>query len=420
MRSPHKENPSLTKLSLNQFSGCAKIFHTNRGRLLPLYAFLLFRIFNNYLFIMMVPKQSQTMRYTANFTCPSGDMLINPSGEQMMYESNRSRSDSGTSGSSGSSRGSGKPPRRRSHRPRGCRGGSSRRRNNSADNANGKQPVKSSDPSTNKKVLTDNNKQESSTEKSSSTNDMDPFRQQNHYPIPEEFSFPSPQPKPPNLSRSYQDCHSQHGEESISLSAATAPSTDYSSNVGSSYDQYSSFYDQSHMSTEFPALLRSFSDSSSESAAMEQQKQLHSYNNILPPCAHITNTNGNNDNGYILPPLPSNAFENERIPSGRNPYALRLSTHPEGYYSQHSQPPLSHQHGYGYPTMTNPHFQQQASALQMPYSNHHNQQQQQQQQQHPPYDYHAERLEKQRQNVEGGSLFCTSPRSFLMGRKTEA
>jgi len=33
------------------------------------------------------------------------------------------------------------------------------------------------------------------------------------------------------------------------------------------------------------------------------------------------------------------------------------------------------------------------------------------------YEYRAERLEKQRQNVEGGSLFVTSPRSFLMGMK---
>jgi hypothetical protein len=31
------------------------------------------------------------------------------------------------------------------------------------------------------------------------------------------------------------------------------------------------------------------------------------------------------------------------------------------------------------------------------------------------FEYRVERLEKQRQNVEGGSLFVTSPRSFLMG-----
>jgi hypothetical protein len=243
---------------------------------------------------------------------------------------------------------------------------------------------------------------------------MDPFRQQNHFCSPvKEFSFPSPQPKPVSLSRSYQDCHFQRGEDNLSLSATTAPSTDYSSNGGSSHDQSSPFYYQSQMSIEFPAILQSFSDSSSEEAAMEQQKQLPKYNNILPPCAHSTNTNNNNGDGYILPPLPSNAFENDPIPSGPNPYALKLSTHPEGYYSQHPQPPLSRQHGYDYPTMPNLHFQQQPPSLQMPYDNHHNQQ-------HPPYDYHAERLEKQRQNVEGGSLFCTSPRSFLMGRKTEA
>jgi hypothetical protein len=354
---------------------------------------------------MMPPQQSHTMRYTANFSCPSGD--------QMMYESNRSRSDSGTSGSSGSSRGSGKPPRRRSHRPRGCRGGSSRRRTTSVDNANGKPPVKSNDPSTNNKVPIDNNKQNSRTEQSSSKNDMDPSRQHNHYSIPvQEFSFPSPQPKPSGLSRSYQDFHYQHGEDSISLPAATAPSADYSSNVGSSYDQSSPFYYQSQMSTEYPAILRSFSDSSSEEAAMEQQKQPSKYNNMLPPCARNTNTNGNNDNGYSLPPLPSNAFENEPIPSGPNPYALKLSTHPEGYYSQHPQPPVSRQHGYGYPTTANLQFQEQPPSLQMPYSNHHNQQ-------HPSYDYQAERLEKQRQDVQGGSLFVTSPRSFLMGRKTD-
>jgi hypothetical protein len=33
------------------------------------------------------------------------------------------------------------------------------------------------------------------------------------------------------------------------------------------------------------------------------------------------------------------------------------------------------------------------------------------------HDYRAERLQKQRQDVEGGSLFVTSPRSFLMGFK---
>jgi hypothetical protein len=385
-----------------------------------------------------------------------------------MYESNRSRSDSGTSGSSESSRGSGKPPRRRSHRPRGCRGGSSRRRINSLENANGKKPVKSgNDPSTtnntnntnnnnttnNNKVPIDNKNKKSRPEQQPqpfSKNDVNPSRQQKNYSIPvQEFSFPSPQPKAPGLSRSYnnKDCRFQHGEQdSISLSAATAPSTDYSSNAGSSYDQSSPFYYQSHESIEFPAILRSFSDSSSE-AAMEQHQhhqhhqhqQLPKYNsNMPPPCPRNTNTNTsrpNNDNGYILPPLPTNAFENDPIPSGPNPYALKLSTHPEGYYSQHpagaaqQQPPLSslssrqqQQQDYGYirPTMPNLQFQQQAPSLQMPYSNHHNQQQQQQHPSAASYDYHTERLEKQRQNVEGGSLFVTSPRSFLMGRKTEA
>ena len=33
------------------------------------------------------------------------------------------------------------------------------------------------------------------------------------------------------------------------------------------------------------------------------------------------------------------------------------------------------------------------------------------------HNYRAERLEKQRQTVVGGSLFVTSPRSFLMGLK---
>jgi hypothetical protein len=161
-----------------------------------------------------------------------------------------------------------------------------------------------------------------------------------------------------------------------------------------------------------------------------------------------------NDDGQILPPMPENAFQESRlIPTGPNPYALNLSVSVSSTFNPASmnynsgggalpissvlpisQPPTSsayvnrsRPHGILQPV---PHVRnnslQNINIGEIPFvsgkdvtfnvitenilimdiadqkDNH----------------YRNERLEKQRQGMAGGSLFATSPRSFLMGIKT--
>lgn len=413
-----------------------------------------FQILVDHLFIM----GDQTTRFTANYSYP-GVM------DQMsMCLSNRSRLDSGTSGSSDSSKESGKPPRRRSHRPRGCRGGSSRRsRNNSADekqaNSNNKRillPINNSqntgcdanninnDSQVN---TTDNNKLNCCIIEKGTPYDKGRKAEQNQLKMPGASEFPlacRPNRQPPGLvSSSYIDYNSNYyqGEQE---SFATASSTDYSSTVGS-YDNrsyYSSSNTTNSFSVDFPPINNSFSDASSEvdnNHAIEQQQQQQRYRTPSSHNSNKLNGMGNMiDNDYILPPLPINAFQRDPIPTGPNPYALKLtSRHNSGAYYRHSGPQQHHQqrhqlessltsgdngstannikiinqndYNYAPNSATMQYSQHDWSALQQPYSQLHPQ--------NATYDYTAERIEKQRQNVEGGSLFVVSPRSFLMGWK---
>jgi hypothetical protein len=425
--------------------------------------------------------------------------------------SNRSRSDSGTSGSSASTNGSGRPPRRRSHRPRGCRGGSSRRsRNNSLDDKSAKKSIiqnnsniNSSSSNNNNSIAianttatatnmvqsstlnysnTHNSYHESSRRKghdSSVKYSFDKSRKTDHVPIiltnPLQQRYgtedqvyrlldrPSKQlsstGKPYSLypqsggsghdSISNSTATTANGEESFSsLSRNPAMDFDLSSSFG--YDT-SSYYQQPASSFELPVLHQSYSDSSSEGMIFDHQNSYESHMN--------------NDSGcHILPPMPSTEFlQNERPPvsTGPNPYALKLgSTHGNGYLPRHqqqNQSPARPQEMVKFMDTTN--F---ASSAGRHHQNYHHQQTQQHklkvgasgtqynvhhqnntmqppqhqahihpgpQQYHRPhqqqphshqeftFDYQTERLEKQRQNVEGGSLFVTSPRSFLMGFK---
>ena len=102
-------------------------------------------------------------------------------------------------------------------------------------------------------------------------------------------------------------------------------------------------------------------------------------------------SNHHHQSGLILPPLPPATFQNQPIPPrGPNPYALQPTTQ-HNVYQQHQQ------HPYG--MSFEPNIEKINTFIA------------------PDFEYRAERLAKQRQSVVGGSLFSTSPRSFLMGKK---
>ena len=130
--------------------------------------------------------------------------------------------------------------------------------------------------------------------------------------------------------------------------------------------------------------------------------------------------NGNRHDGNILPPLPSEELFNRQtnILPGPNPYALKSSA-PESFNNSN---PTFMTHNYA--------AQKPAPAMALPVSrprpllveSNHNITPclpglQQARNDVDLNNYRAQRLEKQRQNVVGGSLFVTSPRSFLMSCK---
>jgi hypothetical protein len=144
----------------------------------------------------------------------------------------------------------------------------------------------------------------------------------------------------------------------------------------------------------------------------------------------------NCDNGLILPPLPVQAFRTEPIPSGPNPYALKSATqqqqqphHQDKFYPQ--QPSMQRDSMYMPAPARQQPLPQTATAnhfFNNNHSHHHHQHHHNnnnnnnapQNYGNQNYDYRAERLEKQRQTVVGGSLFVTSPRSFLLGLRDTA
>ena len=313
------------------------------------------------------------MRSTTNFSYPADQMPC-------MGNSNRSRLDSGTSGSSESSRGSGNgKPRKRSHRPRGCRGGSNRRRNNSADEKN-KRTNNGSNHVNNENIprldnttvlLKNKNKAAKGKGKGKETPKL-------------EVSILSRQT--PSLKGGPVD----YGANNYQNYEMTAPITDYAFHSNTSTENLSSFYHNVN-SFDIPGIQPSFSDSSSDTAFG---------NRVVPAMQASFAPPGLDRSGHILPPLAYNRVNEEAIPCGPNPYALKLTTH-DSFYPQQNV----HQSG---PTQQQSHYvchpgPQYNNDLRLGHNQNHN------------YDYKAERLEKQRQTVVGGSLFVTSPRSFLMG-----
>jgi hypothetical protein len=331
--------------------------------------------------------------------------------EQMMYSSNRLRSESGSSESSrgSGSTGSGKS-RRRSHRPRGCRGGSNRRRNHGSE---GKRAPPHDNPAPS---LRDFHGKGAARGNSFAYN----FQASNSYDV----SLAS-------QSAQYR-LHGIYGDLSSASADLSFPEYEGSSSLGvSSFncrvgDSFGRPEANVYGAMEHPVLQSSFSESSNE---------------IIPGY----------DDGQILPPMPPNAFHKQRpIPTGPNPYALNASTpatntllpaNTFGYnsagvtmsYAASSMPPpatsaIDETHS-RHPGILQPlsyvcsNSHHNINVAEIPGEN------MDKKFSFVSLDklaswfpeihdgYREERLEKQRQNVEGGSLFVTSPRSFLMGVK---
>lgn len=366
------------------------------------------------------------MTFTSNYSFSSSAGDPNGMLRGVVPHGNRSRLDSGTSGSSDGSRGSGKPPRRRSHRPRGCRGGVNRRRNNSSDCS------KKLSNTSNETTPKPGNKMSIATHPKHKQ-----IAPQSNTPPMQEFTILSRQPN----SAYYLDCQPgqvQRGcSTASSMSASTAQMTDYSSSQGS--------YDQS-LVNDFSTIQASFSDSSSE-FAIDPTAQLSM--SLFPDFE--SDSISMISNSQILPPLPSNALKNETFPMGPNPYALKLTNCENNLNIFHTGENVPHfqspaeltatmftggyatsmknsiippsQHNYPLPCYSSidnlnasmgppPPRPKLVLGIQNP---------------RPATiaiarssenEYRAERLEIQRQNVEGGSLFVTSPRSFLMGKRS--
>jgi hypothetical protein len=337
------------------------------------------------------------MNYTATFKYPSDVM---PG-----VGSNRSRIDSETSGSSESSRGSGQP-RRRSHRPRGCRGGSNRRRNNSSDEKGNKRINNSNNNTAN--VVVNENSRKVDNAKLHNKATKQPHHKQANNPL-QKISILSRRtanfyPESSNkFEQDNQAYYAMTGRNEYTLPTET-------------YDMPP--FHNHHL--DYPVIQPSFSDSSSEGVPDPRMFQRPR------PMARR-----NMDGSLILPPLPANAFYNEPIPAGPNPYAMKLNNHENFQPHQQQQQQQQQQHSHYEPMYgsgfmpSNPHCAN---------SNNNNFNQHHQYHHHlsihtentiaaPPMQqnsYKAERLEKQRQNVVGGSLFATSPRSFLFGLNKSA
>jgi hypothetical protein len=328
--------------------------------------------------------------------------------EHMIHTSNRLRSESGSSESSrgSGSTGSGKN-RRRSHRPRGCRGGSNRRRNNVSE---GK-----------KKALQHTSQADFSGDAIRGNN----FSYNNaNVPSRYDGSF-----IPHNTQSQYQLQGMYSGYSNASADTGYSRYSDFIPSSGlnnSSYHMNNEYFGlrggNSFGTTDFPSLQTSFSDSSNE---------------MIP---------GYDDN-RILPPMPTNAFLDQRpIPTGPNPYALNTSTSGKSMFNparlcpdsvRATLPSAATSVSLSVGAETRSHAPGILEPLQHVLSNSRQNTNVGEMVMGPGTDfscirvdksagmnadqdniYRAKRLEKQRQNVEGGTLFVTSPRSFLMGAKS--
>jgi hypothetical protein len=362
---------------------------------------------------------------------------------QVMYSSNRSRTESGSSessrgsgnsGNSGNSSGNSGRSRRRSHRPRGCRGGSNRRRHNSGEGRNKQQLYnkttynndfksrvqgKFSRPSMNhngppeEELLVTNGQQycdPNSFRRPSYSNQSNATKDFN-YRLP-EYTYP-----PSGISVSSQSDFHHSGIAS-------------SRNINSHYYRDTSAAYNGEPENDYPMLQSSFSESSSSSEtifeehdvayAQSQQQQQQQHQQRQQRQQQDQDQDQDQGHGQILPPLPSNALFHhpKQIPFGPNPYALKTSGSSNSNSNSNSTTISSSNNIFTTPSSVIERSVTRQSIISvvdttmnlpgiLQRSNNN----------HTEFDYRAQRLEKQRQNVVGGSLFVTSPRSFLMSCK---
>jgi len=339
------------------------------------------------------------------------------SNDQVTYTtSNRCRSESGSSDSSrgsGNSGNSGKQ-RRRSHRPRGCRGGSNRRRQKSGEAGN-KQFFK-------KTYNSDFKNRVHGKFSNSSMN-------QNHHAGPSEEEYATNNMKKNSgqgsFSRGSYNNNSGKDYNNGFLPDYPYPSkSGISVSTGSDLQQGGNTYGHNLQNyygnnapkfigepeNDYPLLQSSYSESSSET--IFEQRDAYSQNN---------------HDDRILPPPPSDEpfhRPNHQIIPGSNPYALTSSGSAGNINNSN---PVYVTHSYAAPTPPAPAIVNPVSRPPRPHHVNSNPnmatsylpgilQQQEQHNNQVDFNYRAQRLEKQRQNV-GGSLFVTSPRSFLMSCK---
>ena len=308
----------------------------------------------------------------------------------MMMPTNRSRTGSGSSDSSrGSGTGGGKPPRRRSHRPRGCRGGSKRRKNSD-----------------------ELKKQRAAASGGATTGQNSASKNANRHPSSgQDFTI---------LSRNQANGNHNFG---------TMPSSDHGNHMYMAYPS-ASFYPPSYHPAgnnhyggssyqnqtplpSYPGIQTSFSDSSGEEimeASLGSTGKQQPANTIYPSLS---------EEG-ILPPLPKpKSNKKDVIPSGPNPYALKHTSRQGTYVPKITTDHKSFGTLFFGGGIFSPLVDENLSPHTCPQPTQSNHPSKRNEVNEGDNSYTAERLEKQRQNVEGGSLFVTSPRSFLMGIKTD-
>lgn len=264
--------------------------------------------------------------------------------------------------SSAVERSSGRPIRRRSHRPRGCRGGSNRRKNKHGENRNRN--------NASKPMKTGTTKKQESFKTSRPAYNNTTSAKKHTWPLAKEVSSG-------NMLRGRENCVNNS-------SYSTSSEVDFQDVILESGSNSSS---ELSYGTD---ILPSFSESSSEEG--------------IPNPATLS-SNREIGKEYILPPLPSSTFQRFQpaAPRGPNPYALQPSTQHNNFQGQQPYPQLSQKEEASIRGRNENSSHGLVTYQPFPWS-----------------DFNAQRLSKQRQPVSGGSLFCTSPRSFLMGKTTTA
>jgi hypothetical protein len=404
-----------------------------------------------------------------------------------------SRESNSSNGGSSTGGGGSSKSRRRSHRPRGCRGGSNRRKHILQQQQQQQQQMMIQQQEHQQRLSNESFKKQPTTKSLQPLPDYHTLQQQHQYcgqgygHAPTLGTYGRTECSYAHTSNAsfrrvngddytsrYSENHHRRNEQN--QQAQTVPSVlRHTYNSGGSYYggvdfslrqpyyhvpanatchiRYSNNRDQNAKDDDGclgeRAIQRSYSDTSSASGAgssIDKQKDyLYGDDASLFPAPSIVDTNTNsskggalllsNENlgvGQILPPLPSDVFEKHRpIPSGPNPYALKLSSGlktataiidavgnvpDEGRVLQPRQSNLS---------LKIETIADDETASHTPFSinkgNHRTSHASNINKALDDKGHHraaAEQIRKQSKMVEGGSLFVTSPRSFLMGVRT--